>query len=193
MYNITPLVRSLIIINVVVGLLQYFLHITYILELWPLNTPYFEPYQFLSYMFAHGSFSHIFFNLMMFASIGPTLETYWGEKKFLFFYMASGIGAGVIYGLVNYFFYPGLLHPMLGASGAIYGVLMAFGMVFPELELSLLFLPISIKAKYLVFILGGITYFFDTSGQVAHFAHLGGAIVGFIIVSYWKSQDRGRY
>jgi len=167
MYNVTPLVRSLIIINVVVGLLQYFLHITYILELWPLNTPYFEPYQFLSYMFAHGSFSHIFFNLMTLASIGPTLETYWGDKKFLFFYMAAGIGAGVIYGLVNYFFYPGLLHPMLGASGAIYGVLMAFGMVFPELELSLLFLPISIKAKYLVFIVGGITYFFDKIGRAS--------------------------
>jgi membrane associated rhomboid family serine protease len=130
---------------------------------------------------------------MMLASIGPILETYWGDKKFLFFYMAAGIGAGIIYAGVNYLFFPGLLHPMLGASGAIYGVLMAFGLVFPEMELSILFLPISFKAKYLVFILGGITYVFDsyfsqTPGQVAHFAHLGGAVVGFIIVTYWKSQ-----
>lgn len=190
MYNITPLVRSLILINVVIGLLQYFLGITPYLELWPFNTTYFEPYQFLSYMFAHGSFGHIFFNLMTLASVGSTLESYWGEKKLLFFYMAAGIGAGVIYGGINYFFAPGLLHPMLGASGAIYGLLMAFGMSFPDLEMSLLFLPISIKAKYFVIILGGLTYVFDRSGQVAHFAHLGGAVIGFAIVSYWKATGR---
>src|SRR6267142_1222499 len=190
MFNLTPLVRSLVIINVIVGLMQYFLGITYLLELWPLNTPYFEPYQFLSYMFAHGSFTHIFFNLMMLASIGPTLETYWGDKKFLFFYMAAGIGAGVIYGAVNYFFYPGLLHPMLGASGAIYGVLMAFGMVFPELELMLLFPPIPLKAKYMVFVMGGITYALDSTGVVAHTAHLGGALVVFLVITIWRSQGR---
>ena len=196
MFNITPLVRTLIIINVVVFLLQNFasqFYLTEYLSLWPLGTPYFEPYQFFSYMFAHGGFGHIFFNMLAFASFAPILEQYWGEKKFLFFYLATGIGAGVIYGVVNYLFFPGQVGPMLGASGALYGILMAFGMVFPDLELMLLFPPIPIKAKYMVFVMGFITYAMDRSGTVAHLAHFGGALVAFIIITYWKSQNRGRY
>jgi membrane associated rhomboid family serine protease len=196
MFNITPLVRTLIIINVVVFLLQNFAsqyYLTEYLSLWPLGTPYFEPYQFFSYMFAHGGFGHIFFNMLAFASFAPILEQYWGEKKFLFFYLATGIGAGIIYGVVNYFFFPAQVGPMLGASGALYGILMAFGMVFPDLELMLLFPPIPIKAKYMVFVMGIITYSMDRSGTVAHLAHFGGAFVAFIIISYWKSQNRGRY
>ncbi len=196
MFNITPLVRTLVIINVVIFLLQNFasqFYITEYLSLWPLGTPYFEPYQFFSYMFAHGSFGHIFFNMLAFASFAPILEQYWGEKKFLFFYLATGIGAGIIYGVVNYFFFPGQVGPMLGASGALYGILMAFGLVFPDLELMLLFPPIPIKAKYMVFVMGGITFFMDRSGTVAHLAHFGGAFVAFVIISYWKSQNQGRY
>src|SRR5882672_10684927 len=196
MFNITPLVRTLIIINVVVFLLQNFAsqyYLTEYLSLWPLGTPYFEPYQFFSYMFAHGGFGHIFFNMLAFASFAPILEQYWGEKKFLFFYLSTGIGAGIIYGVVNYFFFSGLVGPMLGAWGALYGILMSFGMVFPDLELMLLFPPIPIKAKYMVFVMGIITYSMDRSGTVAHLAHFGGALVAFIIISYWKSQNRGRY
>ncbi|MBS1680299.1 MAG: rhomboid family intramembrane serine protease [Bacteroidetes bacterium] len=166
---------------------EYF---TAYLSLWPLGTPYFKPYQFLSYMFAHGGFGHIFFNMLAFASFAPILESYWGEKKFLFFYLATGIGAGVIYAAVNYFLFPGQGGPMLGASGALYGVLMAFGMVFPNMELMLLFPPIPIKAKYMVFVIGGITYFMDHSGSVAHLAHFGGAFVAFIIISYWRSSGK---
>ncbi len=189
MFNITPQVRTLIIINVIVFLGQNFTdYITAYFSLWPLGTPYFEPYQFLSYMFAHGGFGHIFFNMLALASFAPILETYWGEKKFLFFYLACGIGAGMIYGAVNYFFFPGHGGPMLGASGALYGVLMAFGLVFPNMELMLLFPPIPIKAKYMVFVIGGITYFMDRTGTVAHLAHFGGAFVGFVIINYWKSQ-----
>ncbi len=193
MFNITPLVRTLVIINVVIFLLQNVasqFHITEYLSLWPMSTPYFEPYQFLSYMFAHGSFGHIFFNLLALASFAPILEQHWGEKKFLFFYLATGIGAGVIYAGVNYFFFPGQGGPMLGASGALYGILMAFGLVFPDLELMLLFPPIPIKAKYMVFVIGGITFLMDRSGTVAHLAHFGGALVAFVIITYWKSQGR---
>src|SRR6478609_3964398 len=196
MFNITPLVRTLIIINVVIFLLQNFAaqyDLTKYLSLWPLGTPNFQPYQFFTYMFAHGGMGHIFFNLLAFASFAPVLEQYWGEKKFLFFYLATGIGAGVIYGVVNYFFFPGQVGPMLGASGALYGILMAFGLVFPDLELMLLFPPVPIKAKYMVFVMGFITYAMDRSGTVAHLAHFGGAFVAFIIISYWKSQNRGRY
>jgi len=196
MFNITPTVRTLIIINVIIFLLQNFasqLYLTEYLSLWPLGTPYFEPYQFFSYMFAHGGFGHIFFNMLALASFAPILEQYWGEKKFLFFYLATGVGAGVIYGVINYFFFPGHQGPMLGASGALYGILMAFGMVFPDMELMLLFPPIPIKAKYMVFVMGGITFFMDRSGTVAHLAHFGGAFVAFVIISFWKSQNRGRY
>ncbi len=193
MFNITPLVRTLVIINVVIFLLQNFasqFYITQYLSLWPLGTPYFQPYQFFTYMFAHGGFGHIFFNMLALASFAPILEQHWGEKKFLFFYLATGIGAGMIYAGVNYFFFPGQVGPMLGASGALYGILMAFGLVFPDLELMLLFPPIPIKAKYMVFVMGFITYAMDRTGTVAHLAHFGGAFVAFIIISYWKSQGR---
>jgi len=208
MFRTTPLVRTIIIINVVIYVLQQVLTnlytvviegeeihmgLTQLLSLWSMKPHYFvgffKPYQFLTYMFAHGSFWHIFFNMMTFASFAPILENYWGEKKFLFFYLATGIGAGIIYALVNYFLFPGD-GSMLGASGAIYGILMAFGLVFPEVELMLLFPPIPIKAKYMVFITGALTYFMDQSGSVAHVAHFGGAFVAFIIISYWRSSGR---
>ena len=140
-------------------------------------------------MLAHGGYGHIFFNMLAFASFAPVLETYWGDKKFLFFYIATGMGAGVIYAGVNYFF-PGSGGSMLGASGALYGILMAFGMLFPNLELMLLFPPIPIKAKYMVFLMGFITYAMDRSGSVAHLAHFGGAFVAFIIISYWRTQGK---
>lgn len=193
MFNVTPLVRTLIIINVGVFLLQNLasgLYLTEYLSLWDMHSPNFRPYQFFTYMFAHGGFGHIFFNMLAFASFAPILESYWGDKKFLLFYIATGIGAGVLYALVNYFFFPGMGGSMLGASGALYGILMAFGLVFPNLEIMLLFPPIPIKAKYMVFIMGFITYAMDRSGQVAHLAHFGGALVAFFIISYWRSQGR---
>ncbi len=194
MFRLTPLVRNLIIINVVVFLAQNLLSnlgVTNLLALSSIHSPYFKPYQFFTYMFAHGSFGHIFFNMLAFASFAPILESYWGDKKFLFFYLATGIGAGVIYAFVNLFLGTSG-GSMLGASGAIYGILMAFGMVFPNLELMLLFPPIPIKAKYMVFIMGFITYALDRSGTVAHLAHFGGAFVAFIIITIWRSQGRDR-
>jgi membrane associated rhomboid family serine protease len=192
MFNITPLVRTLIIINVAVFLLQSLLanlHVTEFMSLWDIHSDLFRPYQFFTYMFAHGSFTHIFFNMIAFASFAPILEGYWGDKKFLTFYIATGMGAGVIYAAVNYFF-PGNGGYMLGASGAIYGILMAFGMLFPNMELMLLFPPIPIKAKYMVFLMGFITYALDRSGTVAHLAHFGGAFIAFLLISYWRTQGK---
>ena len=192
MFNITPLVRTLIIINVGIFLVQNLFaqfHITEYMSLWDMHSGLFRPYQFFTYMFAHGSIGHIFFNMLAFASFAPVLEGYWGDKKFLVFYLATGMGAGVIYAVVNYFL-PGNGGSMLGASGALYGILMAFGMLFPDLELMLLFPPIPIKAKYMVFLMGFITYAMDRSGTVAHLAHFGGAFVAFLIISYWRSQGK---
>jgi membrane associated rhomboid family serine protease len=193
MFNVTPVVRNLIIINIVVFLLQQLIPtFTYFLALYDLQSGYFKPYQFFTYMFAHGGFMHIFFNMLALASFAPILESYWGEKKFLIFYLATGIGAGVIYTAVNFFLFPGAVGSMLGASGALYGILMAFGMVFPNLEIMLLFPPVPLKAKYMVFVMGFITYAMDRSGTVAHLAHFGGAFVAFLIITAWKSQGKNR-
>lgn len=192
MFNITPLVRTLIIINVIVFLAQNLLeglYVTQYLSLWDFKSGLFRPYQFFTYMFAHGSFMHIFFNMLAFASFAPILESYWGEKKFLSFYIITGIGAGVIYAIFNYFF-PGNGGYMLGASGALYGILMAFGLQFPNLEIMLLFPPIPLKAKYMVFVMGFITYAMDRSGSVAHLAHFGGALVAYLVMTYWRSQGK---
>ncbi len=195
MFRLTPLVRNLIIINVVIFLAQNLLsqlHLTEYLSLWSIHSPYFKPYQFFTYMFVHGGMGHIFFNMIALASFAPILETYWGEKKFLIYYLATGLGAGVIYAVVNLLLGSGDGGIMLGASGALYGILMAFGMVFPNMEITLLFPPIPIKAKYMVFLIGFITYALDSSGTVAHLAHFGGAFVGFIIITIWKSQGRDK-
>lgn len=192
MFRLTPLVRTLIIINVVVFLLQQFVGITPYISLWPIGSGHFAPYQFFTYMFAHGVIGHIFFNMFALASFAPILENHWGDKKFLIFYLATGIGAAIMYALVNYYLYPGAGGIMLGASGALYGILMAFGMIFPNLEIMLLFPPIPIKAKYMVFLIGFLTYVMDRSGSVAHLAHFGGAFIAFLIITAWKSGGSGR-
>jgi len=195
MFNITPLVRSLLIVNVAVFLIQNLgarFYVTQYLSLWPIDTPYFRPYQFFTYMFAHSrtDILHIIFNMLTLIFFAPALEYLWGDKKFLFFYLAVGLGAGMIYAGLN-FVLAIPTGPMVGASGALYGVLMAYGLLFPENIVSLFIIPI--KAKYLVFVVGFITFIFDSSGTVAHLAHFGGAFVALVIISYWKSQNRGRY
>ena len=194
MFRLTPVVRNLIIINVIVFIFQTISDdvLTQYLALYNQESGYFKPYQLFTYMFAHGSFSHIFFNMLSLAFMGPILEAFWGQKKFLLYYLITGIGAGLFNFIVEMFIGsgPGV---MVGASGAIYGLLMAFGMIFPNMEVMLLIPPIPIKAKYLVFLLGGLTFLMDRSGQVAHFAHLGGVVVGFIVIKAWRSQGGGNY
>jgi membrane associated rhomboid family serine protease len=207
MNTITPLVRAIIVINVIVFILQQFLKnvssieiegeniilsLTDIIALWDMKTPLFKPFQFFTYMFAHSpsNYFHLIFNMMALASFGPGLESYWGDKKFLIFYLFTGIGAGVIYATINYFLFPFDGGSMVGASGALYGILMAYGLLFPNVESVMLLIPFPIKAKYLVFIIGGITYLMDRTGKVAHLAHFGGAFMGFVLITYWRRQGR---
>ena len=203
MLNLTPVVRNLLMINVIVfvgqmiapnidiggcfgGQLSYSQDaITAYLSLFNVHTSCFKPYQLFTYMFAHGGFMHIFFNMLMLAFTGPILETYWGQKKFLLFYIITGVGAAAFSVIIDLLFGGGG-GTMLGASGAIYGILMGFGMLFPNMEVQLLIPPIPIKAKYLVFLLFGITFLMDRSGSVAHFAHLGGIVVAFILIRIWR-------
>jgi membrane associated rhomboid family serine protease len=184
-------------INTIVYLLQMIMsdmHVTEYLSLWNIRSENFRPYQLFTYMFVHspGSFTHIFFNMLTLVFIGPILESHWGPKRFLLFYVVCGIGAGVFNVLVDLFFGLGTFGIMMGASGAIYGVLMGFGMTFPNMEIMLLIPPIPIKAKYLVFVLGGMTFLLDRSGSVAHFTHLGGIVFAFILIRIWRTQG-GNY
>lgn len=214
MLRLTPVVKNLIIINVIIFLAgalapkadfggcfgqpghpQGLNNIIsgYLAMYDASNTQCFKPYQLFTYMFVHGDFMHIFFNMLTLAFMGPILESFWGPKRFTTFYLATGIGAGVFSIVLSSFLGIGQFGTMVGASGAIYGVLMGFGMLFPNMEVMLLIPPIPIKAKYLVFLLGGLTFLMDTSGRVAHFTHLGGIIFAFILIRLWRHQGGSHY
>lgn len=194
--NIPLVTRNILIINALIYLAQYLLHKNglYIIEeygaLFPIGSDYFMPHQIITYMFLHGSLGHVFFNMFAVFMFGRTLEMVWGPKKFLVYYMLTGIGAGLTQLLVCYL--TGSEYPTLGASGAVFGVLVAFGMLFPNSELFIIPFPFPIKAKWLVIGYGAIELYLgvaDRAGDnVAHFAHLGGLVVGFLILLYWRKK-----
>lgn len=162
------------------------------LELYSWNTPRFAPWQFFSYMFLHGGLTHLLFNMIALWSFGRILERAWGYQRFLIFYLSCGVGAAVISQLVDQFVFGQVfLGAMVGASGAIYGVLVAFALLFPNFKIMLIFLPVPIAAKYFVPVLllidlsAGITGFSIFGQNIAHFAHIGGAVVGFMLVKFW--------
>ncbi len=257
-FNITPVVRNLLLINVGIMLIQTLYPVLdHILGLHYLKSHYFLPFQFVTYMFAHGNFSHLLSNMLGLFFFGPLLEQVWGSKRFLFFYMFTGIGAGLIYTGIHYYevsqiesamsafiqdpnpdalasffrnyasnLYDSNLNfintyaanpsdqnliknsvsfvkeiyrmnadtPMVGASGAIFGILIAFAMLFPNTEMMLLFFPFPIKAKYFVAMYGAYELWAGVhqspGDNVAHFAHLGGMLFGFILVQYWKKNRK---
>lgn len=210
MFRLTPVVRSIILLNVTIFIGQmlapmmdfgYCIEssplgrpmdaITGYLSMWNTRTDCFKPYQLFTYMFVHGGFMHILFNMLALAFIGPILEAYWGQGRFTVFYMVTGIGAGVFNIIIDLTFGAGTFGIMMGASGAVYGILMGFGMLFPNMEVMLLIPPIPIKAKYLVFVLGGLNFLLDRSGNVAHFAHLGGVVFAFILIKIWRHRGHG--
>ncbi len=193
MLRLTPVVKNIVMINVMVYIMQMvFPALESWLALSNVSTPFFKPYQLFTYMFAHGGLFHIFFNMLALSFLGPMLESFWGPKRFLLFYLITGIGAGAFNILIDLFFGVGSFSSMVGASGAVYGVLTAFGVLFPNLELMLLFPPIPIKAKYLVMILGGIAIYSGFAASpgdnTAHFAHLGGIVVAFILLQFWRGR-----
>jgi membrane associated rhomboid family serine protease len=262
-FRVSKAVKNLIIINILMWLASYFLSNYKIsldehLGLFYYQSPYFHAYQFVTYMFMHGGFLHLFFNMYALFLFGTALEQVWGSKRFLIFYFITGIGAALFYTLVNHFEFihmikdqhafintptPGLLKlfieryfqdpstellafinqwsqtpgdsqmiaqgksiinsvvslkmniPCVGASGAIFGVLLGFGMLFPNTQLMLLFPPIPIKAKYFVMIYAGIEIYLGITqpgSQVAHVAHIGGMIFGYFMIKLW-SRDRQHF
>lgn len=177
---------------------------------WPVTS---KVYQFITYMFLHGGFTHILFNMFALWMFGSVIERVWGPKKFLFYYIVCGVGAGIIQELVQYadFSIQGIaayqyvnaggvqmttdayinLWTTIGASGAVYGILLAFGMIFPNERLFIIPFPFPIKAKWLIAGYIAIELFSAMSGPgdgVAHMAHLGGMLFGFLLIRYWQKH-----
>ena len=202
--NFPPVVKNLLIINVLFFIANFALGARFFIEgegptvlnvifgLWPVQTPLFKPYQFFTHMFSHASLGHIFFNMFGLWMFGKILENLWGSKRFLIFYIACGLGAAVAHLIVQYL--TGSIAFAVGASGAVMGIFIAFGYLFPNTELYLMFIPIPIKAKYLMLGLVALDLFggfAQISGDnIAHFAHLGGALTGFILVLFWNKTNR---
>ncbi|HLR31094.1 MAG TPA: rhomboid family intramembrane serine protease [Fodinibius sp.] len=182
-----PAVKNLLIINGIVFLALNTPVVGQLLfeygALWPVGSGRFEIWQPASYLFLHAGLAHIFFNMFALWMFGQAIENYWGTRRFTIYYFVTGIGAALIQLLVV-----SGSTPTVGASGAVYGILLAFGMMFPDRYIMLLIPPIPIKAKYFVAIFGVIELVSGlsrTSSNVANFAHLGGMLFGYILIKYW--------
>jgi membrane associated rhomboid family serine protease len=263
-----PVVKNLLIINFLIFFLTYVVfganekEITNLFALHYFRSDYFHWWQFITHMFMHAGLNqldHILFNMFGLWMFGRVLEEVWGGKRFLIYYMVTGIGAALFYTFINYLSFSGIetaitafantpspdlydsiVHkyfgtvysanidfinnwrsntgnpefaniaisnlkegylslistPTVGASGAIFGILLGFGMLFPNTPLYLFFIPIPIKAKYVVIGYGAIELFSgltQTNSNIAHFAHLGGMLFGFILIKYWNTKRNTFY
>ena len=161
--------------------------------LWPLGSqfPSFEFWQLLSYGFMHGDIFHIGFNMFMLWMFGRELELVYGSGRFLSYYLVCIIGAGIVQLVVAML--QGGIYPTVGASGGVFGLLLLFGMTFPNRMIMLIFPPIPMKAKYMVILFGLLELYLGVSGRapgIANFAHLGGMLFGFILIQKWKNEAR---
>ena len=219
MNNLPTVTKNLLIINVLCffGMLvakRYGIDVENLLGLHFFLASDFNLSQLISYMFMHANFQHIFFNMFAVWMFGRVLEQVWGPRRFLNYYLICGIGAGLIQELVQYLEYAftlsnydsvnlgiaGGIIPMeeylnmmttVGASGAVYGILLAFGMLFPNSQMFIFPLPFPIKAKYFVIGYAVLELFLGLGGGdgVAHFAHLGGMLFGLILIIYWRKKN----
>ncbi|WBX77700.1 rhomboid family intramembrane serine protease [Tenacibaculum ovolyticum] len=241
MGKLTDAIKHLIIINVIMYFAPQFLNLD-LTNIFALHFPqneHFGVWQYVTHAFMHGGTMHLLFNMYALWAFGTPLEQMWGRNKFLFFYFSAGIGAGLIYTLVNYYQFNGIYEqlvtlgispseiqnvlntgqynddiitlsnktmsefyslyhtPAVGASGAVYGILVAFGLTFPNAKLALIFFPVPIAAKYFIPLMIASDLFFGVTkysiGNVAHFAHVGGALIGFIIAWYWRKKQLKSY
>lgn len=210
--NLPAAVKNIIIINIMVMIMTS-LNEDFMYEKFALfypTSPFYHWWQPLTHMFMHGGFWHLFFNMYTLFIFGTHLERIWGTRKFLLFYFVTGIGAAAVHTGVEWLqvqnwmaaaadgslaaqnaIHMLKMTPTVGASGAIYGVLMGYAMLYPDSVLTLVFPPISMKAKWFVLVFAAIellTGVTGTGGGIAHFAHLGGLIFGFILIWYWKKR-----
>jgi membrane associated rhomboid family serine protease len=193
MMRMTDVVKNLLAINVLLFVVTQFLwpQGANLLALYYPTSPGFQPFQLVSHMFMHGNIPHLLLNMLGLYMFGSSLEYLWGARKFLFFYLFCGFGAMLLHLFVLYLevgtqVYNG---SMVGASGAIFGLLAGYAMQFPNNIISMIFPPISLKAKYFVPLFAALDLFMglgNYSTGVAHFAHLGGALFGFLLILYWR-------
>ncbi len=216
MNNIPTMTKNLLIVNILAYAATWVLEsrgidLTSMLGLHFFLASNFHFYQFFTYMFLHGGFTHILFNMFALWMFGAVIERVWGPKKFLFYYIICGVGAGIMQEIVQFAEYSlqGMsayqyvsvggvrmatdayinLWTTIGASGAVYGILLAFGMIFPNERLFIIPFPFPIKAKWLIVGYIAIELFSAVSGPgdgVAHMAHLGGMLFGFLLIRYWQ-------
>lgn len=212
--NIPTAVKNLIIINALV-MVMISLNQEFMIEKFALfypTSPFFHWWQMLTHMFMHGDFLHLFFNMYTLFIFGSVLERVWGPKKFLIFYFVTGFGAAAIHTGVEWIqmqnwitqaaegsqsalieIHRLKMTPTVGASGAIYGILMGYAMLYPDSIMSLVLPPISMKAKWFVLIFAAIELLIGvtkTNSGIAHFAHLGGLIFGFLLIMLWKKRGQ---
>ncbi len=238
--GLTPVVKNIIMINILMLLAYYAARSVFgidlngLLGLYFPKSEQFKPVQIVTYMFMHGGFWHLFFNMYALFIFGQVLENVWGPKRFFIFYMVCGLGAALTQEIVVAFQYNHLAQglnpeslklvinegtaylnqgkvftdetmkdlqillntPTVGASGAIFGVLLAFGVLFPNTQLMLLFPPIPIKAKYLVMGYGALELYLaitQPGSNIAHTAHLGGMLFGYLLIRYWRKTTNTLY
>ena len=193
---ITPMVRNILVACIGVFLLQWGVgdRLVDTFGLWPPNsfTPHFQPWQLVSYAFLHGGYAHLFFNMFALYMFGPDIERLLGARRFLTYYIVCVLGAAVAQlAVLRMVGNPPV--PTVGASGGIFGILLAFGLAFPRRRLMLIFPPIPLPAWLFVTLYGLLELYLGVSGHdsgVAHFAHLGGMVGGFALILYWRAQQR---
>jgi membrane associated rhomboid family serine protease len=217
--SIPLVIKNIIIINAFMLILTM-INREFMIEHFALFYPasaFFKPWQIVTHIFMHGNFGHLLFNMYALWMFGSVLEQLWGPKKFLLYYLVTGLGAAALHMGVQWLEASSLVNainengadamnaltryrilmntPTVGASGAVYGILLAYGMLFPNNELRIIFLPIALKAKYFVIIFAVIELILGLvgGGNIAHFAHLGGMIFGYFLIRYWKKRNRLYY
>ena len=201
-FGIPEVTRNIIAINVLLFIATIYSGNTMYeyLALFNYKSNYFHGWQMITHMFMHGSFTHLLFNMFGLYMFGSRLEQMWGAKRYINFYLITGLGAALLHTLVqDYEITQGLIsvnQPTVGASGALFGILVAFAIYWPNTQLFLMFIPVPIKAKWAVIGYAAFELFAGISGfqaGVAHFAHLGGALFGFILVQYWNKNNRNSF
>ena len=193
---IPQLTKYLMMACTAVFCLQLFLPLSSWFALFPLGSGHFRPWQLLTYAFLHGGMGHLFFNMLGLWMFGSELERLWGQKRYAQFLLAGVLAAAAAQILFN--FLSGSHNPTVGASGALFALLLAFGMLFPNRVIMPLFPPIPMKARTFVLVFGGIELLMGSGlldsllgtggGNIAHFAHLGGMVGGFLMIRYWRGH-----
>jgi membrane associated rhomboid family serine protease len=191
--RITATNKAIVGANVAVFLLQLFGSGLTLFALWPLQSGLFRPWQVLTYGFMHGSWLHIFFNMFAVFMFGSEVERLFGARRYLVYYLLCVVGAALMH-LIVVSVAPGMpLAATVGASGGVFGLLLAFGMAFPRRELIIFPIPVPIQAWLAVTLYGAMELYLGvtrTASGVAHFAHLGGMATGFVLIRYWHAQRR---